>query len=129
MNNVKILQQQLAYKQSSSVATPTSQTSSSASATTGEAITETALSSEPLIFSYTWNKDLYYGMKNDEDVKALQRVLIKEGLYFGEVTGNFLGLTKKAVVDFQKKQKFTNIPGTGYVGALTRKVLNSYYSK
>ncbi|GEM_PF-2523490 len=129
LNKVKALQQQLFDKQSSSATPPTSQTSSSASATTGEDITETALSSEPLIFSYTWNKDLSYGMKNSDDVKALQKALIREGVYLGEVTGNFFGLTRQAVMDFQKKRGFSNVPNTGYVGSYTRKILNGLYSK
>ncbi|OGY63454.1 MAG: hypothetical protein A3B92_01540 [Candidatus Harrisonbacteria bacterium RIFCSPHIGHO2_02_FULL_42_16] len=80
-------------------------------------------------FSYTWNRDLYYGLTNDKDVQALQNALILEGVYKGPVTGNFFRLTRQAVIDFQKKHNFTNVPGTGYVGPHTRKVLNDLYSK
>lgn len=134
LNQIKVLQQQLSDQQSSTV--PTTQTtqvsindSSASPASTSESVTETALSNDSAIFSYTWNKDLYYGMRNDNDVKALQKALIKEGVYSGEITGNFFGLTKQAVIDFQKKHNFTNIPGTGYTGTYTRKVLNELYSK
>lgn len=137
LDQIKILQQQLLGQQSSSAPATSSgtsnssvtPTSSSTSASASESITETALSNDPAIFSYTWNKDLYYGIRNDSDVKALQKALIKEGVYSGEVTGNFFGLTRQAVIDFQKKRGFTNIPGTGYVGSYTRKVLNDLYSK
>jgi len=79
--------------------------------------------------SYTWDNDLYYGMRNNDDVKALQRALTKEGVYSEEITGNFFGLTRQAVIDFQKKRGFSNVPNTGYVGPYTRKVLNGLYSK
>ena len=84
---------------------------------------------ETKTFSYTWNRDLYYGLTNDADVRALQRVLISEGVYSGPVTGNFFGLTRDGIMAFQQKHNFTSIPDTGYVGTYTRKVLNDLYSK
>jgi hypothetical protein len=82
-----------------------------------------------LSFSYTWNNDLYYGMTNNADVKALQQALTLEKVYSGLINGNFWSLTRQAVIDFQKKHNFANIPNTGYVGSYTRQVLNSLYSK
>jgi len=55
--------------------------------------------------SYTFTRTLYYGMQNDPDVKALQDAL----KYFGtfptntESTGNYFGVTSKAVYDWQVK--------------------------
>lgn len=80
-------------------------------------------------FSYTWDRDLYYGLRNDEDVRGLQNALTLEGVYKGPVTGDFLSLTRQAVIDFQKKHNFINIPGTGYAGPHTIKALNDLYSK
>jgi hypothetical protein len=60
--------------------------------------------------SYTFTKTLYYGMKNNPDVKALQDAL----KYFGtfptnaESTGNYFGLTSKAVYDWQTMYKVAN---------------------
>ena len=51
---------------------------------------------------YTWNTDLYVGKRGD-DVKALQDFLKWKG-YFPkniESTGNFFGITRKAVEDYQ----------------------------
>ncbi|TSC59509.1 MAG: Uncharacterized protein LiPW15_814 [Parcubacteria group bacterium LiPW_15] len=67
-------------------------------------------------------KNLYYGLENDQDVTALQELLTKLGFYTGPITGNFYSLTQKAVIAFQKAQNIT--PAAGYVGALTRGVLN-----
>ena len=80
-------------------------------------------------FSYRWNRDLYYGLTNDKDVAALQNALVIESCYIGPVTGNFFRLTRAGVVCFQKKHNFTSVPGTGYIGPYTRKVLNEIYSK
>jgi hypothetical protein len=76
--------------------------------------------------SYTFNKDLSYGM-NNEDVKMLQCCLKYEGLFpvNTECTGAFYGLTLSAVKKFQAKY---GIPQTGYVGQISRAKLNSIYS-
>jgi peptidoglycan hydrolase-like protein with peptidoglycan-binding domain len=68
-------------------------------------------------------------MTNNADVKALQQALNLEKVYNGPINGNFRSLTRQAVIDFQKKHNFANIPNTGYVGSYTRQVLNSLYSK
>jgi hypothetical protein len=60
--------------------------------------------------SYVFTKNLYYGTKNDPDVKALQDAL----KYFGtfpinaESTGSYFGLTAKAVYDWQTKYKIAS---------------------
>ncbi|MEK7859894.1 MAG: peptidoglycan-binding domain-containing protein, partial [Chloroflexota bacterium] len=93
-------------------------------------ITINQSTSPPLIptnFSYKWNKDLYFGLTNDLDVKALQKALTLEGVYDGPVTSNFWTLTRKAVIEFQKKHNFTFVPNSGYAGPHTRKTLNNIY--
>lgn len=80
-------------------------------------------------FSYTWSRDLFYGLENDSDVMALQNALILEGVYQGPVTGNFLELTRQGVIEFQRKHGFDPVPDTGFVGSYTRQVLNNIYSK
>lgn len=80
-------------------------------------------------FSYTWNRDLYYGLTNDPDVTALQKALTIEGVYSGSITGDFFELTRQGVIKFQKKHNFWPIPDTGYLGLYTRKVLNNFYSE
>jgi hypothetical protein len=136
MEQIKSIQQQLTAQQSqpttSSVAAPT--TSGTSSATPTETIsvgedTAPAEDNQTELFSYTWDRDLYYGLTNDKDVEALQNVLVMESCYTGPVTGNFYRLTRAGVICFQKKHNFTNIPGTGYIGSYTRRVLNELYSK
>jgi len=76
-------------------------------------------------------KNLYYGMRNDSQVKCLQSFLSKQGVYSqGLVTGNFGSLTREAVIKFQEKYK-TDIliplglaNGTGNVGPSTRSKIN-----
>lgn len=80
-------------------------------------------------FSYSWAKDLYFGLKNSEDVRALQNALFLEGVYSGPISGNFSDATRKAVVEFQKKHNFVSTRHTGYAGVYTREVLNSIYSR
>ncbi|MEA3485787.1 MAG: peptidoglycan-binding domain-containing protein, partial [Candidatus Aerophobetes bacterium] len=76
--------------------------------------------------------DLYYGMRGDE-VKKLQQFLSEQGeeIYPEKlVTGNFLTLTRKAVIRFQEKYADEILTplgltaGTGYFGPSTRKKIN-----
>ncbi|MFA5942097.1 MAG: peptidoglycan-binding protein [Candidatus Paceibacterota bacterium] len=69
-----------------------------------------------------FEKNLGFGIKDDE-VARLQKELQDEGFFDKNIiiTGNFMDLTKKAVVEFQKAH---GIPATGFVGELTRKELN-----
>ncbi|MDD5431309.1 MAG: peptidoglycan-binding domain-containing protein [Candidatus Pacebacteria bacterium] len=102
------------------------QTASTTQNGSQQLLSEPETTSEP-IFTYTWNKDLYYGLKNNDDVEALQSVLILEGCYNGPITGNFYSKTRTAVKCFQKKHGFTTIPASGRVGPYTRSILNEIY--
>lgn len=85
------------------------------------------------ILPYVWRNKLTEGMKNKEDVLALQIALIKDGSYppasfdlrSCPITGSFLDCTEKAVKSFQKKNGLTE--EKGLVGILTLKKLNSLY--
>ena len=75
-------------------------------------------------------KNLYYGMKNDPQVKCLQEVLRAQG--FGVVaTGDYGGITKTAVMQFQQKYAreilapYHLTRGSGNVGNATKTKLNS----
>ncbi len=79
----------------------------------------------------SWPRDLYLGMRGD-DVRTLQEVLIKEGVWERpdiEPTGFFGPITKKAVIKFQEKYASEILEplglekGTGFVGPLTRAFL------
>ena len=80
-----------------------------------------------------FEKNLYFGMKNNFEVRCLQEFLKNQGPEIypeGLVTGNFLELTKKAVIRFQEKYaKDILAPwglekGTGFVGPTTRAKIN-----
>ncbi|MBI1974758.1 MAG: peptidoglycan-binding protein [Parcubacteria group bacterium] len=66
-------------------------------------------------------RDLAFGATDNSDVKALQELLTKLGVYDGPITGNFFNLTKAAVEKFQAQY---GIPAVGRVGPLTRAKLN-----
>jgi hypothetical protein len=75
-------------------------------------------------------RNLRFGMQG-EDVKLMQQILTKEGVYRAGITGFFGKLTQKAVMDFQEKyraevlQPAGLLKGTGFVGAGTRAKLNA----
>ena len=78
-------------------------------------------------------KNLYYGLMNDSQVRCLQEFLKSQGPEIypeGLVTGNFLTLTRQAVIRFQEKYREEILEplglekGTGFVGPLTRKKIN-----
>ena len=81
----------------------------------------------------SFNENLSYGTRNQSGVKCLQEFLSRQGLDVypeGLVTGNFLSLTREAVIRFQEKHA-TDIlapyglnKGTGLVGQTTRKKIN-----
>jgi hypothetical protein len=72
-------------------------------------------------------KDLFFGMRNDAEVRCLQKFLKVL------VTGNFFALTKEAVVRFQDTYAseilapLGLIKSTGYVGSLTRQKMNQLF--
>ncbi len=79
------------------------------------------------------NNDLYFGMRNNNDVKCLQEFLKNQGADIypeGYVTGNFAGLTQQAVIKFQEKYASDILApvglqkGSGYVGIHTRTKIN-----
>ena len=77
--------------------------------------------------AYNFTKDLSSGMSGT-DVVQLQQFLIAEGFDIPAITaghvafGYFGGETKAAVIAFQKANGIT--PSAGYVGAVTRALLN-----
>jgi hypothetical protein len=71
---------------------------------------------------FRFTKNLSFGMKKNNDVKELQKVLLTLGFYSGTTTGNFDTLTLNAVKAYQKANGIK--PVIGYVGPATRAVLN-----
>jgi len=80
-----------------------------------------------------FERNLYFGMMNNPEVRCLQEFLKSQGTEIypeGLVTGNFLSLTKKAVIRFQEKYAEEILKplglesGTGYVGPATRAKIN-----
>jgi len=72
-----------------------------------------------------FNNDLYYGMKDNLEVRCLQQFLKNQGSDIypeGLVTGNFLNLTLEAVKKYQAQK---GIIQTGYFGPLTRAAANN----
>jgi len=77
--------------------------------------------------------NLYSGLKNNQEVSCLQEFLKNQGAGIypeGLITGNFLSLTKAAVVRFQEKYSSEILnplgleKGTGYIGSATRAKIN-----
>jgi hypothetical protein len=62
-----------------------------------------------------------YGSRNNEQVRLLQRILKADGVFSGEVSGNFFDATRAAILKFQKKYA---ISLTGTAGPLTLRKLN-----
>lgn len=74
-----------------------------------------------------FERDLYFGLKNDQDVKSLQEFLRDQSLYSGPVNGNFFSLTREAVKKFQTQEKIS--PAVGYFGVKTRARANLLFSQ
>lgn len=75
----------------------------------------------PLSVFASFDKDLFYGMRGEEQIMELQEFLAAENLYSGPITGNFYSLTSEGVKKFQKRE---SISTTGYFGRLTREKAN-----
>lgn len=80
-----------------------------------------------------FEKDLYFGMMNNQEVKCLQEFLKVQGedIYpEGIISSNFLEKTRLAVIRFQEKYKSEILiplgleQGTGIVGFKTREKIN-----
>jgi len=80
-----------------------------------------------------FKNDLYYGMMNNSEVHRLQIFLKAQGPEIypeGLVTGNFLSLTRAAVIRFQEKYTSEILAplglrrGTGFIGPMTRAKIN-----
>jgi len=87
----------------------------------------------PSLSCYKLENNLYYGIENSSEVRCLQEFLKRQGdeIYpEGFITGNFLSLTKLAVIRFQEKYASEILnpldldKGTGYVGPNTRAKIN-----
>lgn len=97
-----------------------------------EALQEKIISVEPVQESCIIEAPLYYGVYNPDSVKCLQLFLAQNAEIYpeGYVTGNFLDLTKKAVIRFQEKYAADILhpldlqEGTGYVGVMTIAKIN-----
>ena len=77
------------------------------------------------LYCPTFNRDLYFGMRDNSNVKCLQQFLKSKGSEIypeGLVTGYFGPLTKLAVQRYQQSQ---GIITTGYFGPLTRTAANT----
>lgn len=77
--------------------------------------------------SFQFERDLYFGIKNDSDVSRLQEFLTDKGYYTGPITGNFFSLTKAAVAAFQKSQNIE--PAAGYFGSKSRVRANEFLTQ
>lgn len=73
-----------------------------------------------------FEKDLYFGIKNDPEVTRLQQFLTEQSFYNGPVTGNFFSLTLNAVKKFQENSGIS--PVKGYFGSKSREVANRILS-
>lgn len=71
--------------------------------------------------AFRFNVNLSVGSRG-QDVIALQTRLTATGYYSGPITGYFGSLTRAAVVRFQAAH---GLPQTGFVGPMTRAILNS----
>lgn len=85
-----------------------------------------------------FENNLYYSLINNQEVRRLQEFLKNQGPEIypeGLVTGNFLSLTRAAVIRFQEKYAseiltpWELIKGTGFVGRTTRAKINSLLSQ
>lgn len=86
---------------------------------------------DPAKPKHSFTRNLPYGLRNDPDVVKLQDILKYEGLFPAnfDSTGNYLEVTRKAVLDFQLKH---GVPTDGLegrlVGVKTRRALNDMYA-
>jgi len=72
---------------------------------------------------YVFTNDLYFGMKNNEEVKILQKILKEKGCFPSGIreTGNYFSITKSAVKIYQARK---GIEQVGRFGPKTRLAMN-----
>lgn len=75
----------------------------------------------------TFDQDLFYGLRAQEEVKEMQEFLADKGFYSGPITGNFFSLTLSAVKKFQAAHTIS--PASGYFGKKTRAKANDLLSE
>jgi hypothetical protein len=85
-----------------------------------------ALTFPLVIFAQTFDRDLYFGIQGNADVKQLQEFLTSQNVYSGPISGNFFSLTLAGVKQFQATQGI--VPAAGYFGPLTRAKANGILS-
>ncbi|MGB9743301.1 MAG: peptidoglycan-binding domain-containing protein [Minisyncoccales bacterium] len=98
-----------------------------------DALQELLTSQQGKTACFPFKNDLYFGLKNNSEVRCLQEFLKNQGPEIypdGLVTGNFLNLTYQAVIRFQERYADEILlplgltKGTGYVGMATRAKIN-----
>lgn len=86
----------------------------------------------------SFQNDLYYGMNNNLEVRCLQTFLKEQGQEIypeAIISGNFLSLTKDAVIRFQEKYQAEILmplgleKGTGFFGSFSREKANQIIHK
>jgi len=96
---------------------------------------QSLLASQNQISCAQITKNLYYGIKNDSQVKCLQEFLKSQGLFSANATGNYYSLTYKAVKAFQERYADEILTplgltqGTGVVANMTRAKINQFLLK
>ncbi len=88
-----------------------------------------------IFYPQVWQRNLSTGSQG-EDVRALQKILVNEGLWESDVkiTGYFGPVTASALAKFQEQNKYRILKpldlekGTGYFGPKTREILESSIS-
>ena len=77
----------------------------------------------PNLPEYEFKNDLYYGMRNNKEVKILQKILKRMGCFPLQIneTGNYFSITVKAVKCYQARKGISQV---GRFGPKTRASLN-----
>lgn len=76
---------------------------------------------------FEFERDLYFGLRNDSDVGRLQEFLRAQNIYSGPITGGFFSLTRGALKKFQEREGI--MPAAGFFGPKTRERANKISGK